>query len=120
FVDALVVGADANDAIAIGGLFVEQFRSGKRGENRDSRLFYLACEPLHETVDGDDIVAMILQRRRRDRELVMILAGEEVNRFFVDLGVEWRFALESGKQLFHGSRVEESAGKTMLPGFARF
>ena len=116
FVDALVVGAHAGDAIAV----VEQFRSGKARENRDPRLFDFARQPLHEPVDRDDVVAVILQRRRRERKLVMAGARQKVNAFFVDHGVERGFAFESGQQFFHRARIEQRAGEAVLSGFARF
>ena len=45
--------------------------------------------------------------------------GEEVDRFFDDLGIERSFLLESGKQFAHRPRIEQRAGKTVLPDLAR-
>ena len=70
FVHALVVGADAGDAIAV----EEQFRSGEAGEDRDAGFFHLAAQPLHEPVERDDVVAVIAQRRRRDGKLELCLS----------------------------------------------
>ena len=115
-VDAFVVGAHTGDAIAV----VEQLRTGESGENRDPRLFDFAGQPLHEPVDRDDIVAVIAQRRRRNRKLVMTLAGEEVDAFLVNLGVERSFFFEAGQQFLHRARIEQGARQAVLSGLARF
>ena len=116
FVDALVVGADADDAIAV----EKQFRSGETGEDRDPRCFDFARHPLHEAVDRDDVVAVVAHRRRRDGKLVVLIARQEVNRFLVNYGVERGFVFESRQKFLHGARIEERAGKAVLSGLARF
>ena len=50
----------------------------------------------------------------------MARARQEVNAFLVDFGVERGFAFESRQQFFHGARIEERTGQTVLSGFARF
>src|SRR5579864_7670946 len=57
---ALVVGADASDAVAVG----YQFRSGEPSEDGDPSFFHLAAQPLHEPVQRNHVVAMIPQRWR--------------------------------------------------------
>ena len=76
-VDAFVVGAHADDAVAV----VEQFGAGESGEDGDARLFHFAAEPLHEFVDRDDVIAMIAQRRRRDGQFELAVLGKEVDGF---------------------------------------
>src|ERR1700676_2809021 len=46
-------------------------------------------------------------------------ARQEVNGIFVYHRIEWRFAFESREEFFHGARIEERAGETVLSGFAR-
>ena len=116
FIDALVVSADANHAIAV----VEQFRSSEAGEDGDARLFHLAAQPLHESVQRDHIVAVIAQERRRNRQLELALLGEKVDRFLRDFGIEWSLLFKSGKQFAHRARVEQRAGKAVLPDLASF
>ncbi len=63
---------------------------------------------------------MVLHRRRRDGKLEMARARQEIDSIFVDHGIERGLAFKSGQQFFHGARIQERSGKTMLPGFARF
>ena len=116
FVHAFVVGADAGDAAAI----EEKFRAGESSEDGDAGLFHLAAHPLHETVERDDVVAMVAQRRRRDGKFELALLREKVDSFFRDFGVEWRFFLESGKKFAHGTRIKQRAGETVLADLAGF
>ena len=97
-----------------------QLRSGESGEDGDAGLFHLAAQPLHETIERDDVVAVIAQRRRRDGQLELALLGEKVDGFFGDLGVERSFLFESGKQFAHGARIEQRAGEAVLADLAGF
>ena len=63
-VDTLVIGADAGNL----AFFEQQLTAGKAGENGDAGLLNLRAEPLDEAIERDDIVAVIAQRRRGDRE----------------------------------------------------
>ena len=62
---------------------------------------------------------MIAKRWRRDRKLKLAVLGQEVNAFFVDLGVERRFLLKTWQQFAHGARIEQGAGKAVLADLAR-
>src|SRR5579862_3289516 len=97
FVDALVVSSHTGDAIA----FKKQFRASKSGEDRNAGLFHLAAQPLHKAIQGDHVVAVIAQKRRRNRELELAVFGKKVDRFFYDLRIEWSFLLKSRKQFVH-------------------
>ena len=96
----------------------EKFRPGESGEDRDAGLFHLAAQPFHKPVQRDDVVAVIAQRRRRDRKLEFAFLGQKVNSFFRDFGIDRRFLLESGKKFAHGSGIEQRAGETVLADFA--
>ena len=103
FVDALVVGANANHAVAL----EQKLGSGKPGEHRDPGFFDLATQPLHELVQRDDIVSMVAQKRRRNRELEFRFLGQEVNRFLRDLSVERRIFLEIRQQFRDRARIQQ-------------
>ena len=115
FVDALVVGLDAGDAIAI----EQKFRTGEARKDGDSSLLHFAAQPLHKAVQRDDIVAMIAQKRGSDQQFELALLSEEVDRFLGNLGVEWSFFFKSRKQFAHGTRVKQRAGKAVLPNLPR-
>ena len=114
-VDAFVVGADAGDLFA----FSKQLRAGKSGENGDARLLNFFSQPLYKAVDGDHVVAVVLQRRRRDGQAVLAFFGEEVNVFVRDLGVEGRFVAPAGKQFVHGAGIKQRAGERVLAQLTR-
>src|SRR5882762_10334253 len=109
-VDAFVVGADAGHTLAV----EQQFRSREAGEDCDSGLLYLPAQPLHELIQRDDVVAMIAQRWRSDGEFELALGRQKVDSFFGALRIDRGFLLETGKQLTHGARVEQGAGKAVL------
>jgi hypothetical protein len=75
FVHALVFGKDSGDAV----FFVEQFPAGKLREKIDAFFFHQAAEPFHQLIQRDDVVAMILQRRRSDGKFVAAGFGEVVS-----------------------------------------
>ncbi len=113
-VDAFVFGEDAGDAV----FFVEQFATGKLREEIDAFFFDEAAEPFHELVERDDVVAVILQRRRRDGELVRIAFGEVVSGVAGDGSVERRGFFEVGDEFAEGARVHDGAGELMGADFA--
>ena len=114
-VHAFVVGAHANHAAC----FKQKLGAGESGEDGNAGFLYLAAQPLHELVDGDDIVAVIAHRRRSDGKLEFAGAGQEVNRLLHDRGIERRFLFEAGKQLAHGTRIKQRAGEAMRANVAR-
>ena len=116
FVDALVVGAHADDAIA----FHQQFCAGKSGEDGDAGGLDFFAHPLGKAVQRDHVVAVIAHGRRRDGKLEFAVSREEVDRFLADRRVQRRFFFEAGQQLAHGARIEQRAGETVLADLARF
>ena len=106
-VDSLVVGANSGDVVFLPvSLVEEQFGGGESGEEGDSGLLDLGGEPLHEFVDGDDVVAVVAQRRRHDGEFVLARPGEEIDGLLGDLGVDGGLGLEAGEELAHGAGVQ--------------
>src|SRR4029077_15962797 len=115
FVDALVVGANTNHAVAL----EQKLGAGEPGEHRDPGFLDLAAQPLHELVQRDDIVAVVAQKRRRNRELEFRFLGKEVNRFLRDLSVERRIFLEIRQQLRNRARIEQGPRETVLSNLTR-
>ena len=113
-VDALVFGNHAGDAV----FFVEQFPAGELREDVDALLFDQAAEPFHELVERNDVVAVILQRRRRDGKLVRAFLGEVVGGIAGDGRIERRGFLEIGDQFAQRARVHDRAGKLVRADFA--
>ena len=62
FVDAFVFGDDAGDAV----VFVDEFGAAELREEIDAGFFDEAAEPFGDFVEGDDVVAFVLEGRRRD------------------------------------------------------
>ena len=94
--DAAVAGADADHAVAI-----EQHRlPGKAPEQVDAFGLDLRRQPLRELVQRDDVVAVVLERRRRDRQPQLLLRGEEVDVVLLHLAGQRRaLGLEVRDQL---------------------
>ena len=116
FVDALVVSANAGDAVAL----EKQFRSGESGEDRDAGFFDLASEPLHELVQRDDVVAVIAKERRCDGKLEFRFFCEEVDAFLDHFRVERRLLFEVGQQFRNRTGVEQSSREAVLSDLAGF
>ena len=114
-VDALVVGDDAGDSVA----FVDQLRAGKLREDIHARLLDQAAQPLHQLVHRDNVVAVIAQRRRRDRQFPGVARGQEVSGVVRDGRIERRSLLPIGNQLGQPARVHHRAGKLVRAEFAR-
>ena len=78
---ALVAGADADDAAVLD----DQLRRGRLGEDVGAALLGLALLEARERGDRDDLVAVVLERRR-GRDLQRPLAvGQHVDGFLGDL-----------------------------------
>ena len=112
-VHAFIVGANADDVVAVG----EKLRACKSGKDGDSGLLDFFSQPLHKAVDGDHIVAMVLQWRRRQGQAVLAFFCKEVNVFVRDFSIERRFVAPAGKKLVHGAGIKQRAGKRMLAEF---
>ena len=67
--------------------------AGKPGEHVDAFGLDEAAQPLHELVQRDDVVAVVGERRRRDRKPELRAACEEVHVIVVHLGCERRALL---------------------------
>ena len=114
-IHAFVFGEDARDSV----FFVEKFAACELREKIHAFLFHQATEPFHEFVERDDVVAMILQRRRRDGQLVGVFFGKKVSGVAGDGRVERRGFFEVGNKFAERARVHDGAGKLVSANFAR-
>ena len=115
FVNALVVGTDSGDPVAV----EEKLGTGESGEDCDPGLFHLAAQPFHKAIERDNVIAVVAQRRRSDRQFELALLGEEINRLFLHFRVERSFLLEIRQQLANAPRIEQCTRKAVLPNLAR-
>src|SRR5262249_31754645 len=63
FADAAIAGSNADDPFVL----VQNFDGREAREDIDSCGLDLTAEPLDESIERDDVVAVIPKRRRRDR-----------------------------------------------------
>ncbi len=81
-VEALVLGDDAGDAV----VFEDQLRAGELREQVYAGLFDQAAQPFRDAAERDNIVAVVAERGRRDREFHRALFGEEIGGIVGDGG----------------------------------
>src|SRR5437764_10381125 len=62
---------------------------------------------------------MITQRRWGDGKLELSILRQEINSFFIALGIERRFLLKAGQQFAHGTWIQQRPGKAVLPDLTR-
>ncbi len=84
--DAAITGTHADDARAIH----EDVLPGEAGEEVDACRLHLHRQPPHEQVERDDVVAVVLQRRRNDRQWDLARLREDVDVLVVDVGGQRR------------------------------
>ena len=111
-----IAGAYADNAIVL----VQQLDSGETGEHVDALGFDEPGQPLHEPAQRDDVVAVIGQRRRRNRKLNLRAAREEVDVIVMNVRSEWRTALfEVGEEHLERGWIEHRAGEHVSARLAR-
>ena len=103
---AAITGAHANHAVAI-----KQDRLSREAhEQVDALGLHLLGQPLGELVERDDVVAVILERRRRDRQPELALRRQEVDVVLKHfLGERRALGDEVGNQVTQRRRIEECA-----------
>jgi hypothetical protein len=108
-VHTLIARADAYDAV---GLVVEHLRAGEFGEDVDARLLALLAEPSRQLIQRDDVVTVILERRRRNRRLDGAGLCQVEEKILVDRSFERRALLRKIRhQLLESLRVHNRARK---------
>src|SRR5213593_1782389 len=80
FVDALVACAHAGDGISVN----EELCAGESGKYIDAGFFDLFAEPSRELVQRDNVIAVILQRRRNNREAEFAILRQKKDVIFLD------------------------------------
>ena len=113
--DPAVACPNPDDAIAV----VQQLGRGEPREDVDALGFDEPPEPLDEPAQRDEVVAVILERRRRDRKWNPGAARQKIHMVVVDLRGERRALLfEVGHELAESRRVEDRARERMRAHFA--
>ena len=94
--------------------------AGESGEHVDAFGFDEAAEPLDEPVQRDDVVAVVLERRRDDRSTQLAALGQEIHRFVVHFDGQRRaLPSEVGDELRERRWIEHGAGQTVGADLAR-
>ncbi len=113
--DAAVARAHANHP----GAVVEHVLAGKAHEQVDAFGLDLPRQPLRELVERDDVVAVILERRRRDRQPQLLPGRQEVDVVLVHFRRQRRaLGLEIRDEVAQRGRVEQGARELMPAGVA--
>src|SRR5215475_3618898 len=114
FVRALVPGSNTDDNI----VFNQEIGARKAGEDIDAAFFDLFTKPAGEFVQRDDVVRMVLQGRRDDRQLELAIFGQEKNMVLVNRLFDWCAAFFPVRhQLIDTARIHHGAGNDMCPDF---
>ena len=112
--DALVADLHPDDAVAV----PQQLLPGEGGEDVDAGCFGLRGEPLGEVRERRDVLAVIVQHRRRERGLDLPAVGEEPERVAGDRRVEPAGDLFVREELVQGLRIDDGPGETVVPDLA--
>ncbi len=116
FVEALVFRDHAGNA----GAFVNQFGAAKFLEDVHSTCFHESPEPFRDFAERDDVVALVLERRRSDRETERRLLGEKQRGGIGDRSVQRRGLFEIRNEFGEGFGVHDGAGKLVRADFTAF
>ncbi len=113
-VEAFVFGDDSGDAIAL----VNKFGSAEFFEHVDARGFDQTSEPLGQFAQRHNIVALVLERRRRDGKAEGRSLREKQRRVIRHRCIQRRALLEFRHQLRESLRIHDRAGKLVRPDLA--
>ena len=116
FVDAFVFGNDAGDSFA----FVNEGGAAELREKIYAGAFHQTAHPFHNFVEGDDIVAFVFERRRREREAEGRIFGEEKSGVIGDRSVEGRGIFVIGDEFGESFGIHDGAGELVGADFASF
>ena len=112
-VDARVAGLHADDALAV--LAVAHAGHGEARVDLDAELLGAVPQPAGDAVEGDDEVAVVLQRRRGDRQLEGATARLQVlDPVVADDGLDGEaLVLVVREQIGDAARVHDRAGQAV-------
>src|SRR5215213_4784635 len=109
--DTFVASAHAEHAIIF---VVEQVSTGKLRKDVDARFFTFLTEPRSQTIKRDDVIAVVLQRRRRDGRPQRELRCEIKKVIFFYRRLERGTLLfKIWNQLAHSPRIHDGTGKNV-------
>ena len=110
-VDAFVASAHADDAVI---LAIEHFGAGKLRKDVHARRFALLSKPGCQTVQRNDVIAMIVEWWRVDRRPNRSAIGEIHELIVLDLSFQRRaFLFEVRDQFSESARIHHGAGERM-------
>src|SRR4029453_14448202 len=117
FSDSAIAGANARHAFAV----VQDLDSGKPGEDVDAALgLDEPPQPFHESIERDDVVAVVSERRRDDRKLQLSSSREKVHPIVMNFRCERRaLGLEIWYQIRECRRIENRARQHVRGDLAR-
>src|SRR4030095_2831213 len=91
--------------------FVKHLRARELREDIHASFFALFTQPAHEFVERHDIIAVISERRRKDRHWNLALRRKEIDMLFADWGFKRRaFVLKIGHQFTQADRIKHCSG----------
>ena len=114
FVAAFVFGNYAGDGLA----FVDQLRAGKLREDIYAGLLHETAEPLHQLVQRDNVIAVVPQRRRRDRQFPGAAGRQKIGGIIGDRRVERRRFRKIRHEFGQSAGIEHGAGELVRADFA--
>src|ERR1700687_1826965 len=83
-VEAFVLGNDTSDSLA----FIDERCSAKLREQIHSGLFYQPTQPLHNSVERDNVIALVLEGRGSERKPKGLTLGEQQRSVICHRGVQ--------------------------------
>ena len=115
-VDALVAGTDADDAIAV----PQKFLPGKLAEDLHADGFGLLAQPLAHLLQRRDVLAVIVERRRRQRRLDLPAFGKKPQLVARHRRFDRRAREPVGQQFGNRARIHHRAGDAVIADLGRF
>jgi hypothetical protein len=112
--DALVADAHADHPVAL----PQQLLAGEGGEHVDPGFFRLGGEPLGQVRERPDVLAVVVERGRRERRRDLALVGEEPQRVAADRGVEAAGDVLAGEELQQRLGVDHGAREAVVADLA--
>ena len=98
---------------------VQHVLAGEPPEQIDAFGLHLLGQPLGERTERDDVVAVIVKRRRRDRQADLALLRQEIDVVVVDRRAERRaLGREIRNQVLQRRGIEQRARQLMRTGLA--
>ena len=114
FVEPFVFGDDAGDSFA----FVNELCAAKLREEVHAGFFDKAAQPFYQAIEGDNVIAFVLEWRRSDGKAERRVFGEKQSGIVGYRSVQWSALLEIGDEFGEGFRVHDRARKLVRSDLA--